>query len=120
MSGIIEVHMLGYRFRWRLFLAIGTLGITISPLAAQVGEPQGSEVLSYFPQLSDGGPATQHWKTTLIFVNPNDLPTVVQVSFYGDNGNPLALDFGNGPVSTFNFSLPPQGSAIFKSASTST
>ncbi len=79
-------------------------------------EPQGSQVISYFPQLADGGSAGQQWFTTLTFVNPNSSLSVAGIAnFYDDNGKPLAIDFGSGAVATLNFNVPPQGSATFTS-----
>jgi hypothetical protein len=89
------------------------------PCAAQF-YPQGSQVISYFPQLTDGGPAGARWITALTFVNPHQSITAnAQVYLYNDNGSPLALNFGSGPVSTFSFAIPAQGSITFKSTGAS-
>ena len=98
--------MFMFRLRYGFIAALVFLR---SPLFAQL-EPQGSEVYSYFPQISDGGPPDQHWTTSLIFVNPNaTLQAIVAVWLIGDNGQPLTLDFGNGAVSTLTFTVSPQG-----------
>src|ERR1019366_4558296 len=60
------------------------------------------------------------WVTNLSFVNPNQSFTAAgTVYLYGDDGNPLLLNFGTGPVSSFSFSVPAQGTATFKTAGTS-
>ena len=83
-------------------------------------DTEGSQVISYFPQLADGGPASQHWVTSLTFVNPHvTLTAYGTVYLYGDDGSPLALNFGNGAVSIFNFSVPAQGSVQFTSTGAS-
>lgn len=41
------------------------------------------------------------------------------MNLIGNDGNPLAIDFGSGPVSTFNFTIPPNGSVVFKSTGSS-
>jgi hypothetical protein len=85
------------------------------PLAAQF-YPQGSQVISYFPHLVDGGPPANLWITSLTFVNPHlSTSAAAYVSFYDDNGNPLRLDFGDGATSTINFTVPPQGTATLTS-----
>jgi hypothetical protein len=48
---------------------------------------------SHFPQLADGGTDAQHWTTTLTIVDTN--PASTPINLYGDNGNPLPLDFDN-------------------------
>jgi Peptidase family M48 len=102
----------------RLHLPICAL-ILSSALWAQF-DPQGAEALSYFPHLADGGSAVQHWTTALTFVNPHEsFVANGRAYFYGNDGSPLALDFGKGRATTLDFSLPPQGSATFVSASTS-
>jgi hypothetical protein len=83
-------------------------------------EPQGSQVISYFPQLADGGPAGQQWVTALTLSNPHFvLPVNGSAFFIGDSGTALSLDFGNGPVSTFDFTIPPQGTVTFTSTGAS-
>jgi hypothetical protein len=82
--------------------------------------PQGAQVISYLPQLADGGPASQQWITSFTFVNSH-LTTSLNgtVFLYANNGGGLLLDFGAGPVSTFNFTIPPQGTVVFTSKGTS-
>src|SRR5579885_3682721 len=85
------------------------------PLMAQI-EPQGSQVISYFPQFVDGGTASQRWTTSLTLVNPDPaVPTSAIVNLYGNDGKPLALDFGAGTVSSFNVNIPPLGVITYKS-----
>jgi len=78
-------------------------------------DPQGAEVISYFPHFADGGPANGKWTTSLTLVNPNQsLFAAAIVNLYDNNGMPLSLNFGNGPISTFTTSIPPQGSVTYK------
>ncbi len=77
-------------------------------------------MISYFPQLADGGSADQRWVTSLTFVNPHQaLAAQCTVYFVNNNGTPLALDFGQGAVPNFNFSVPPQGTVQFTSTGAS-
>jgi hypothetical protein len=49
-------------------------------------EPEGTQVISYFPQLADGGSASQRWFTTLTFVNSNNSLSAAGIAnFYDDN-----------------------------------
>jgi hypothetical protein len=103
--------------RNRIMLTAGFL--LSSQLFAQF-DPQGSQVISYFPQLADGGTPAQKWITSFTFLNPNATATENgQVNLYDNSGNPLPIDFGNGPVSSFNFATPPNGSVVFKSTGSS-
>ena len=84
------------------------------PVMAQL-DPEGAQVTSYFPQLADGGSPAQRWTTTLTLVNPHSsLTAFAIVSFHGNDGAPLALDFGGGPTSTLNVSIPAQGTVTYK------
>lgn len=98
---------------------VTAVSLATLPLTAQF-YPQGSQVISYFPHLTVGGPSGASWTTTLTFVNPHQtVGALATAYFYDDNGNPLALDFGSGPVSTFNFSVPAQGSITLRATTTS-
>jgi hypothetical protein len=82
--------------------------------------PAAASTRLYFAQLADGGPPAQRWTTTLVLVNPNTLTAAtVTVSFYGDNGQPLALDFGQGAKTTFQMSIPAGGAASYTSTGAS-
>src|SRR5438309_3922821 len=95
----------------RLPLLTGLLLTTT--LCAQF-DPEGAQVISYFPQLADGGDRSQQWVTSLTFVNPHfSLQAFGTVNLFGDDGSPLALNFGKGAVSTFTFAIPAQGSVTF-------
>lgn len=97
----------------RLSLLVGLL---LAPCLFAQLDPQGAQVISYFPQLADGGPASQKWITSLTLVNPDiDNSAIGIVYLYADSGQPLALDFGNGPASTVNLTLPPQGTVTLQS-----
>jgi hypothetical protein len=89
--------------------------VLTSGLSAQL-EPEGSQVISYFPQLADGGSSSQRWFTTMTFVNSNSSMSAAGIAnFYDDNGNPLAIDFGSGAVATINFNVAPQGTITLTS-----
>ena len=59
---------------------------------------QDAEVVSYYPHVTDSGPVSQRWITTITLVNPHaTLFARGTVYLYGQ---PLLLDFGSGPVSS--------------------
>ena len=92
------------------------IGTILAAAAYGQFDTQGSQVLSYLPQLADGGPTSQRWVTSFTFVNPHfTLSASGVVSLYADNGTPLLLDFGGGAVSSFAFTIPPQGTVVFTS-----
>jgi hypothetical protein len=71
-------------------------------------DPEDSQVISYLPQLADGGPASQKWITSFTFTNPHSkYRAAVILEIYDSNGQSLALDFGAGAKSQFNFTLGP-------------
>jgi hypothetical protein len=71
---------------------------------------------TFFPQVADGGPASQKWTTSFTFISASSsLSDPVTVSFFGNDGSPLALDFGQGPVSSTVIALPPVGAVTIKS-----
>jgi hypothetical protein len=89
------------------------------PLMAQF-DPEGTQVISYFPQLADGGSAAQRWTTSLTLVNSHlSLTAFAIVNLYANDGSPLSLDFGSGPASTFKATIPAQGSVTYRSLGTS-
>jgi len=78
--------------------------------------PTGAHVNLYFPHLADGGASSGQWQTSLEFVNPSPTLTAhVEVRLYGDEGFPLNLDFGAGPLSLHTLSIPPSGAARLRS-----
>jgi hypothetical protein len=80
------------------------------PAFGQFGVPASASVILGFPQLAEGGPAVQKWTSTFKFNNPNlTAQATVQVSFYGDSGQPLPLDFGQGAAPTLNLTVPAGG-----------
>src|SRR5438552_16667202 len=96
------------------------LGVFLGATLLAQFDPEGAQVISYFPQLADGGPASQQWVTSFIFANPHfSLALSGSVFLYDDSGKELRMDFGNGPVSTFDFFIVPQGSATFTSTGAS-
>ena len=83
-------------------------------------DPEGAQVISYFPQLADGGSDAQRWTTSLTLVNSHgSLTALAIVNLYGNDGSPLSLDFGSGPASTFKATIPAQGSVTYRSLGTS-
>lgn len=90
------------------------------PALAQL-DPEAAQVFSYFPQFADGGGSGQKWVTSLTFVNAHlSLPSYGTAFLYDNDGAPLSIDFGAGPVSSFDFTVPPQGTAQFVSTGAST
>lgn len=79
--------------------------------------PASSNAVFYFAQLADGGPPTQRWRSVFRIVNPFTI-TNQSVSgtiwFFDPQGNPLPLDFGNGPVTSLQVSIPAQGAIQFQ------
>jgi hypothetical protein len=99
-----EHHML---IRTLVFLLALTAAL---PVCGQFSYPASASHAIGFAQLADGGPANQRWKTTLTFTNPDTtLMTEVNVYFYGNNGQPISIDFGSGPVSTLFLMVPAGG-----------
>ena len=97
-----------------LICALGAIGCfgQLSPTYY----PTGAHVNLYFPHLADGGPVSSQWQTALEFVNPSLTMTAhVQLSLYADDGLPLSLDFGSGPLSIQTFSILPGGTVTLRS-----
>ena len=93
--------------------------LLVTSLRAQF-DTQGAQVISYFPQLADGGPSSQQWITSLTFVNAHPASSAMgTVYLYNNDGSPLGLDFGDGIVSSFSFTIPPQGTHTFQTRSVS-
>ena len=85
------------------------------PALAQL-DPEDAQVISYFPQVADGGLPSQKWVTSFTFLNPHpSIKANVTLDIYGNDGSPLALDFGAGPTSETSFSLTAQGTITFVS-----
>ena len=88
--------------------------LLLTPILNAQFDPEGAQVISYFPHLADGGPAAQKWLTSLTFVNPHSSFTTAGTAyFFGNDGKPLALDFGKGAAPSFSFTIPAQGSVTF-------
>src|ERR1700730_10491796 len=80
-------------------------------------DPEGAHVDLYFPHLADGGPVKDQWQTTFVFVNPHpSLPANLALSMFGNDGQPLALDFGGGGGSVQGYTVPPSGSVPLHSS----
>jgi hypothetical protein len=100
-----------------MFMFVGAI---LTPTASAQFDPEGAQVISYFPHLADGGPRGQQWATSLTFVNPHStFAANAAVFLYSDTGAPLSLNFGVGLVSTFTFTIPPQGTVTFTSTAAS-
>lgn len=79
-------------------------------------EPDSAHVVLIFPQLADGGTERQSWQTSITLSNPNPaIPSLCRVEFLGSNGQPLPLDFGQGPASQLDLTLSPQGRRTLRS-----
>jgi hypothetical protein len=92
--------------------------ITAAPSYCQF-DPVGAQTDLYFPHLADGGPSAGKWQTAITFLNPNTLAAAsVTIYLYGNDGSPLAIDFGNGAKSNFLISVPSLGTVTIRSAAT--
>jgi hypothetical protein len=92
------------------------------PVSAQiVYTPSAASTQLYFAQLAVGGPDAAKWATTITLVNPNTASAAaVTLSFYGDSGAGLALNFGTGAKTTLSVTVPAGGvKAVSSSAGTS-
>lgn len=75
-----------------------------------------AQYTTFFPQLADGGSPAQRWTSTIILINPSSAQTdTVTVRLFGNDGSPLYMDFGTGPVSTFTVAIPPAGTVTYTS-----
>lgn len=71
----------------------------------------------YFPHIANSGEAAARWGMRFVFDNPHATATAtVDLFFYGDDGSPLALDFGlgGGARAVHSFTVPPQGSRVLR------
>src|SRR6266436_3139643 len=98
----------------RLLLACLTLHFAVFPMFAQ-SPPESVQADLYFPQFANGGPTSGQWQTTFTFANPNSSSAFCTLYLLSDNGQPLQLNFGSGPVSQVSFSAAPYGTATFQS-----
>lgn len=79
--------------------------------------PRGAHVNLYFPHIANGGDPAASWQMRFVFDNPHATATAtVELFFYGDYGDPLSIDLGSGPRTVHTFSVPPQGSRVFRTA----
>ena len=80
-------------------------------------DPEGAHVDLYFPHLADGGPESDQWQTTFVFVNPHpSLSASVVLSMFGNDGQPLSLNLGGGGASVQAVTIPPSGSVTLRSS----
>jgi len=73
----------------------------------------------YFPHVVDGGSPAQQWQARISLVNTGLTTASVAVFFYADDGSGWPVDFGSGPSNEVHVTLPPQGSTILISKSSS-
>lgn len=100
--------------RWNRIHAIAF--VLALPLSGQVEVyPRDAHVNLYFPQLADGGNATQRWQTSFVFVNSSSQTVNVLLYLYANDGSPLPLDLGEGPASRVTLSIQPLGRATLRS-----
>jgi hypothetical protein len=110
----LENHMLMRALVFLLALAAAL------PVGAQFSYPASASRVIGFAQLADGGPINDRWSTTFTFTNLSSTTSnPMKVYFYGNNGLPLALDFGQGPSTTLNLTLVPGGVKSVTSTGTS-
>lgn len=78
--------------------------------------PRNAQSVLYFPHVNEGGPDVNNfWQATFTLVNPNSIPANVSLSFYRDDGSPMSIDFGSGPVTSLSAVVPPSGTRMFRS-----
>src|SRR5439155_16102055 len=77
--------------------------------------PETAQAHLCFPQFVDGGPVSGQVQTTFTFANSYTSTVYVTLYLTGNDGGPLAIDFGGGAGSQFSFSIPPRGSPILQS-----
>ncbi len=100
----------------RRLLILATIVLATGATGFAQLEPESAHAILYFPQLADGGtPSAEQWQTVLTFLNPSSSDVLTVVSFYGNSGEPLLLDFGAGAAATLTLTLPPGGVRVFKS-----
>jgi hypothetical protein len=102
----------------RIFGLIACLA-ALPAWAQPILTPTAASTRLYFAQLADGGPVSQNWETTLLFINPGAVAASATVSFHGDSGQPEALDFGQGAGPGLAVSLPAGGTVSLTSAGAS-
>ena len=86
----------------------GELISTALPLADLNSLPPGANLI--FPQIVDGGGLP----TQILLMNPSATASSSgTISLFGDDGASLSLDFGSGPQSSLNYSMPPDGMVKF-------
>lgn len=81
--------------------------------------PASSNAIFWFAQLADGGPPNQRWRSVFRLVNPItiiDQPVTGTLWFFDPQGNPLPLDFGNGPVTSLQVNIPARGAIQLQTA----
>lgn len=94
-------------------ISLAMLLFAAIPTPAQFSYPQSASTRLLFAQLADGGAPDQQWTTTLLLSNPDGVnAATVRISFYGDNGAALPLDFGTGSATSLTIDLPAGGSKV--------
>lgn len=77
--------------------------------------PGSSHVSFYFPQLADGGPEAARWQTVVTLVSQSPLDGDAVITLYGNDGKPLAIDFGDGAKSQHTVRMSGLGSKTLSS-----
>jgi hypothetical protein len=101
----------GYRLAFLISLSVFSVGFSFAQLI-----PRSAHVNLYFPHVANGGEPAAQWQMRFVFDNPH--PTAeafVALAFFGDSGAPLAVNLGSGSLSVHAFSIPPNGSRVFRS-----
>ncbi len=65
----------------------------------------------YFPQIAEGSDAN----VEILVSNPTDQAESGSISFFGNDGSPLAISMGEEPTSTIDFEIPAGGSYSVRS-----
>jgi len=87
-----------------------------TPAFAQFSLPAGAHVDLYFPQVANGGDASARWQTTFQIVNPNPATATGRLSFFGQDGQPLVVEFGTAVDSVFTITVPGSGAIRFRTS----
>ena len=99
----------------RLLMMAALLFVFVMPQLGAQPIPRGAHTNLYFPHIANGGEAAARWQMRFVFDNPHATATArVDLSFWGDNGSPLAVDLRSGPSTVHTFTVPPQGSRVFR------
>lgn len=102
-----------------LYLASAVFVLSPQCQGQFIFEPEGAHADLFFPHLADGGSASFKFQTAITLLNPATSPANVTLSFFQDDGSPLAINFGAGPISSLKVTIPPVGTTVLRSSASS-